>query len=183
MASPYISHTCPIPSWSMHVMSRSSYIIASVATFSSSCTLHRNGLCWAKSRSHQVRYRLGGCARASEREWNCLIIVSHGNKTRTWFAIKVIFNHAREHGCVATRPCSSFDEKALKTLMWKFLIIFLLLPFFISFRDLHGGKRGRTPAFTSTAVSCWARQGTSHVLLHVNEHFFVLRCARAPLSC
>lgn len=45
MASPYISHTCPIPSWSMHVMSRSSYIIALDATYSSSCTLHRNGLC------------------------------------------------------------------------------------------------------------------------------------------
>lgn len=54
MASPYIFHTCPIPSWNMHVMSRSSCIIELDALCSYSCTLPRNGLCWAKFHWYQV---------------------------------------------------------------------------------------------------------------------------------
>lgn len=57
-ASQYILHTCLIPSWSMHVMSRLSFIIALDDSYNFNCTLPRSGLCWAKFHSYQVSSKL-----------------------------------------------------------------------------------------------------------------------------
>lgn len=163
MASLYIFHTCPIPSWSMHVMSRSNYIIELDAMCSSSCTLHPNGLCWARSRSYQVW------------EWNCLIIVSHENKNLTWFLIKPfsIMLRAFKHGRNLCNSSSVFadlvvlwaqsrrfpdSEKTLKNIDVKFSNYFLAFHIFsvryFSFpfwnrRAWVGSVGGRAGSFTS----------------------------------
>lgn len=54
MVSQYNSHTCPIQSWNMHVMSRSNYTIVSDVSYNFNCILHRVGYYSAKLHLYQV---------------------------------------------------------------------------------------------------------------------------------
>lgn len=61
MESLFISHTCQIPLWNMHVMSRLNFITESDDSFNFNYILHPNGLCWAKFHLYQVIFKCFKC--------------------------------------------------------------------------------------------------------------------------
>lgn len=150
MASLFSSRTCPIPSWSMHGMSRSSYIIALDALYRSNCILHRNGLCWAKSRLYQVK--------------NCLIIVSKWKikiSNMISFSHKIHFQSCRACELNTVGNYASISERlrnsrqtvnstSIKSIDVKFSNYFSAISHFAIFHFLLGRARpGGSPSFTS----------------------------------
>lgn len=82
MASLFILHTCLIPSWNMHVMSRLNFIIESDDSFSFNYISHPSGLCWAKFHSYQV---------SSERCYFFNFLYATISITLLWFRIVAKF--------------------------------------------------------------------------------------------